>query len=211
MVNLILDRKPVQPLFPDAAFDIVALAASAGGLKALGQVLAALPGDFPAAIVVVQHLAPQRPSLLAALLNRQAQLRIQQAQMGDRLQVGTALIAPPDWHLLVQPDGLIALTHTERIHFSRPAADRLFESVAESFQQRSIAVVLTGMGQDGAIGIQKIKALGGTTIAQNRESSEYFSMPDAAIQTQAVDWILPLEQIAVTLMKLVRDGRGSTA
>lgn len=208
MISTKLTQEPVQPLFPAAAFDVVALASSAGGLDALTQVLAPLPGDFPAAIVIVQHLSPTRPSLMAQLLNRQTQLRVKEAAVGDQLQAGTALIAPPDWHLLVQPNGMISLTHTERLHFSRPAADSLFESVAASFQRRTIAVVLTGMGHDGAVGIQKVKAFGGTTIAQNEETSKYFSMPCAAIQTQAVDWVLPLDQIAMTLTKLVRDGKG---
>lgn len=189
--------------FPDAAFDVVAIATSAGGLKALSQILLALPADFPVAITIVQHLDPLHHSLLVPILSRRTKLIVKQAKAGEQLQSGTVYIAPPDWHLLVNPDGAIALTQTERVNFTRPAADLLFESVANSFKQRAIAVVLTGMGRDGAAGIKKVKQMGGTTIAQDKNTAEFRSMPNAAIQTQAVDLILPLNQIPLTLVNLV--------
>jgi len=187
-----------------ATFEVIAIATSAGGLKALSQVLAALPADFPPAIVVVQHLDPRHRSLMAEILNRRTRLRVKEAEEGDRLEPHTVYVAPPDYHLLVNPDGTLSLSHSELVHFVRPSADLLFESVAASYKDRAIAVVLTGSGSDGAMGVQAIKKMGGTVIAQDEDSSEFFGMPAAAIKTKTVDFVLPLGEIAdalVTLMK----------
>ena len=189
--------------FPNAAFDVVALAASAGGLGALNLVFAELPGDFPAALVVVQHLDPRHRSLMAEILGRRTRLRVKQAAEGDELRPGTVFIAPPDRHLLVNPDGTLSLARTQLVHFVRPSADLLFESVAASYRERALAVVLTGTGIDGTMGVQAIKKMGGTVIAQDEPSSDFFGMPGAAIQTGSVDLILPLTGIAPALVGLV--------
>jgi len=189
--------------FPNAAFDVVALAASAGGLAALNLVFAELPGDFPAALVVVQHLDPRHRSLMAEILGRRTRLRVKQAAEGDELRPGTVFIAPPDRHLLVNPDGTLSLARTQLVHFVRPSADLLFESVAASYRERALAVVLTGTGIDGTMGVQAIKKMGGTVIAQDEPSSDFFGMPGAAIQTGSVDLILPLTGIAPALLGLV--------
>jgi two-component system chemotaxis response regulator CheB len=143
--------------FPNAAFDVVAVAASAGGLKALSLVFSMLPPDFPAAVVVVQHLDPRHRSLMADILSRRTPLQVKQAEEGDRLRPGTVYIAPPDRHLLVNPDGSLSLSQSELVHFVRPSADLLFESMAASYKERSIAVVLTGSGSDGTMGVQAVK------------------------------------------------------
>jgi two-component system chemotaxis response regulator CheB len=187
----------------EAAFDIVALTASAGGLRALGIVLSGLPAEFPAAVVIVQHLDPRHRSLMADILSRRTALHVKQAQEGDRLQSGNVYIAPPNRHLLVNPDGTLSLSQSELVHFLRPSADLLFESVAASYQRRAIAVVLTGTGSDGAMGVEAIKKMQGTVIVQDRESAEFSGMPSTAIETGAVDFILPLTEIASALVKLV--------
>src|SRR5256885_1361631 len=156
----------------DTTFDIVALAASAGGLTALSRVLAALPEGFPATLVVVQHLDPRHRSLLADILSRRTSLRVKQAEEGEPVQPATVYIAPPNRHLLVNPDGTLSLSQSELVHFLRPSADLLFESVAACYRERAIAVVLTGTGSDGAMGVQAIKKMGGTVIAQDEESSD---------------------------------------
>jgi two-component system chemotaxis response regulator CheB len=188
---------------PPPAFDIVAIAASAGGLKAITEVLAGLPADFPAALVVVQHLDPRHRSLMAEILSRRTALRVKEAAHGDRLEAGTAFIAPPAHHLLVDPDRTLALTKTELVHFVRPSADLLFESVAGSHRERAIAVVLSGSGLDGAMGVRAIKKTGGTVIVQEPSSSEFRGMPDAAEHTQQADFILPLGEIAGAIISLV--------
>jgi two-component system chemotaxis response regulator CheB len=185
-------------------YSIVALAASAGGLKALTDVLAALPADFPAAIVMVQHLDPRHRSLMSDILGRHTQLKVREAREGDRLQPGTAFVAPPNFHLLVHPDGTLHLTQTELVHFVRPSADLLFESTAAAYREAAIAVVLSGSGIDGAMGVTAIKKMGGTVIVQDQKTSEFAGMPEAALKTGVVDFVLALEDIAPALQKLVQ-------
>jgi two-component system chemotaxis response regulator CheB len=197
------DRDEAGKASRSASFNIVALAASAGGLTALSQVLAGLPGEFPAPLVIVQHLDPRHRSLMADILSRRTQLKVKQAEESDTLQAGTVYIAPPDRHLLVNRDGSLSLTQSELVHFVRPSADLLFESVAASYKENAIAVVLTGTGSDGAMGVQAIKKMGGTVIAQDQQSAEFFGMPGAAIQTGNVDFILPLDEIPPALVTLL--------
>jgi two-component system, chemotaxis family, protein-glutamate methylesterase/glutaminase len=184
------------------------MASSAGGLNALGQVLSGLPAGF-VPVVVVQHLHPRHRSLMAEILSRRTVLRVRQAQDGDSLARGIVHIAPPDRHLLVNSDGSFSLTQTELVHFVRPSADLLFESVAASYRERAIAVVLTGSGSDGDMGVRAIKKMGGVVIAQDRASSEFFGMPQAAIDTGSVDLVLALDKIAAALLSLVAGGEGS--
>jgi two-component system, chemotaxis family, protein-glutamate methylesterase/glutaminase len=191
------------PHFTNAVFDVVALAASAGGLTALTNVLSPLPAEFPAAIAIVQHLDPRHRSLMADILSRHTALEVKQAEEGDCLASGVVYIAPPNRHLLVNGDGTLSLTQSELVHFLRPSADLLFESVAASYKDRAIAVVLSGTGSDGAMGVEAIKKMGGTVIAQDEKSSEFFGMPSAAINTGNVDFILPLNEISSALVTLV--------
>ena len=191
---------------PDAAFEIVALAASAGGLHALSKVLAAIPKDFPAAIVIVQHLDPRHRSLMAEILGKRTALSVKQAQEGDLLLPGSAYIAPPNRHLLVHSDGRLSLSQTELVHFVRPSADLLFESTAASYRERAIAVVLSGTGSDGSMGVQAIKKMGGTVIAQDEKTSQFYGMPGAAVQTGSVDFVLALDEIPSALTQLVVRG-----
>ena len=172
----------------------------------MSHVLSSLPKDFPAAIVIVQHLDPRHRSLMASILARRTRLTVKEARDGDSIGAGTALTAPPDRHLLVNADGTVSLTQTELVHFVRPSADLLFESVAASFKEKAIAVVLTGSGSDGSMGVKAIKKMGGTVIAQDENTSDFFGMPGAAIATGAVDFILPLDEIAGALETLVMIG-----
>jgi two-component system chemotaxis response regulator CheB len=190
----------------NGAFDLVALASSAGGLGALSEVLSALPADFPAPIAVVQHLDPRHRSLMAKILSGRTKLSVKEAEEADRLESGTVYVAPPDKHLLVNYDGTLSLSNSEMVHFVRPSADLLFESVAGSYKDRAIAVVLTGSGSDGAMGVKAIKKMGGTVIAQDEATSEFFGMPGAAIQSGNVDFVLPLKEIASALVTLVMTG-----
>jgi two-component system chemotaxis response regulator CheB len=184
------------------AFDVVALAASAGGLKALSCVLAGLPADFPAAVLVVQHLHPHQPSLLADMLRRRTALRVEQAKEGEVVRPATAFTPVPDRHLLVNPGGSLSLSQGPRVQFARPSADVLFESVASAYGERAVAVVLTGRGRDGAQGVQAVRGRGGFVIAQDEATSEHFDMPSAAIATGNVDLILPLHAIGRVLRAL---------
>lgn len=192
-----------KPLLQPTAH-IVALAASVGGLRALSEILSNLPADFPAPIVVVQHLDPQQPSRMAEIISYRTSLIVKQAEEADRLHPGWVYIAPPDKHLLVNSDETLSLSDSARVRFSRPAANNLFESVAKSFKERAIAVVLTGRDGDGATGVQAIKRVGGTVIVQDEASCECFSMPESAIALGCVDFVLPLSEIAKRLSSLVK-------
>src|SRR5215467_9703339 len=182
-------------------FDVVAMGASAGGLGALTQVLRALPRNFPSSIVVVQHLSPGHKSWIANLLGRSTQLKVKQAEHGEIMLPGVVYIAPPDEHLLVGP-GKLQLAHSQLVHFSRPSIDLLFESVAGTYGSRSVGVVLSGSGKDGSAGIRTIKEAGGITIAQAPEKAEFRHMPESAIDTGCIDFILPLEKIGDKLTEI---------
>jgi len=197
-------RRSVQT--EKSPYGVVAIAASAGGLGALTLILGRLPASFGAPIVAVQHLDPRHRSLMAEIVGRRSVLPIHQAVAGSHVQVGHVYLAPPDHHMLINRDGSVSLTQTELVNFVRPSADLLFESVAASYGHRAIALVLTGTGHDGSMGVTAIKQRGGTVIAQDEASSEFFGMPSAAIRTGAVDFVLSLEEIPDALQSLL--GRG---
>ncbi len=186
------------PDYSRRRYDIVAMGSSAGGLNALTQVLRSLPKNFPASIVVVQHLSPEHKSWIAKLLGHSTTMKVKQAEHGEIMLPGTAYIAPPDEHLLVGP-GKIQLAHSQLVHFSRPSIDLLFESVAGTYGSRAIGVVLSGSGRDGSAGIRAIKEAGGITIAQSPDTAEFRPMPQAAVETGCIDFVLPLEKIGSAL------------
>lgn len=186
----------------EGAFDVVAIAASAGGLGAISRILGELPAGFPVAMVIVQHLDPRHRSLMAEILGRRTGLTVKEAEQDETLEGSTVYIAPPNNHLLVNPDGSVSLTQTELVHFVRPSADLLFESLAASYRERVVVAVLSGTGSDGSMGVRAVKKMGGTVIAQD-EGAEFFGMPSAAIATGDVDFVLPLGEIAGALRSLV--------
>jgi two-component system chemotaxis response regulator CheB len=198
-----LTMTSTQPPFPGAAFDVVVLAASAGGLRALSEVVGGLPGEFPAGLLVVQHLDPNHRSMMAEILSRRTALRVRQAQTGDRVEPGLIFTAPPDRHLLVNPDMTLMLAETELVHFVRPSADLLFESAAACCNRRVVGVILTGTGSDGNMGVTAIKKMGGTVIVEDPATAEFAGMPQAAVATGCFDHRVPLHQIAPTLCRLV--------
>ena len=163
--------------------------------------LSTLPADFPAALLVVQHLDPRHRSLMADILNRRTAVPVKEAEEGEQVRTGRVYIAPPNRHLLVNPDRTLSLTQTQLVHFVRPSADLLFESTAASFKERAIAVVLSGSGHDGSMGVKAIKKMGGTVIVQDAHA-EFGGMPQAAIKTGLADFVLPLDEIAPALQKL---------
>ena len=186
------------------------MAASVGGLKALSVILGGLPAGFPAAIAIVMHLSPDHESLLAEILGWRTQLEVKQARAGDVLCQSSVFVAPPNHHLFVGKGGSLELSSSasEKVHHARPSAEPLFASVADVYKKNAIAVVLTGGDGDGSIGVQIIKEQGGKVIAQDRPTSQDFSMPETSIKTGDVDFILPLNEIAPKLIELVDAGKG---
>lgn len=189
---------------PDSdSFPVIAIGTSAGGLKALQTLLGALPADFPAAILIVQHISPSYRSQLASILARYTDLGVKEAEVGDRPLPGKVYIAPPAYHLVVKPNQTLDLSLSPRVHFSRPSVDVLLESVATVYQDRAIAVILTGHDADGSDAIKLIKDQGGMVIAQDLDTAQALGMPRAAISTGIVDFVLPLPEIALTLIQVV--------
>lgn len=203
------EHERLLPFRADCAFDVVAFAASAGGLGALSTILSNLPENFPAAILIVQHLDPKHKSLMAHILQRRTALKTCEAQDGDVLEAAKVFVAPPDVHMILLHQGVISLVHSDRVNYVRPSANLLFVSVASAYPGRAIAVILSGTGSDGSTGAIAIKKSGGVVIAQDQASSEYFGMPSASIETGSVDFILPLEQIPQKLIELTSSGRSS--
>jgi two-component system chemotaxis response regulator CheB len=191
----------------DERYDIVAVASSAGGITALSQLLGALPAGFPVPVLVVQHLDRRHETVLAQVLARRTRLPVKLAEAGERAEAGTVYLAPPNRHLLVSVAGVLNLTDSELVHFVRPSADLLFESVAGAFGPRSIACVLTGSGRDGSMGVSAVKSRGGTVIVQDPASAEFGGMPQAAVDSGAVDFVLPLDEIAAVIQGLIGAGR----
>src|SRR5258708_5007404 len=184
-------------------YRIVTMASSAGGLQALSRVIGQLPEDFPAPVLIVQHLDRRHDTALAEILARRSELKVKLAEHGELVFPSFVYIAPPNRHLLVEPDGRLALTATELVHFVRPSADLLFESVAGSYGARAIACILTGTGSDGATGLSAVKDRGGTTIVQDPAEADFKGMPEAAIAASAVDFVLGLDGIVSVIIDLV--------
>ncbi len=188
-------------------YGIVAIAASAGGITALGRVLSGFPAGFEVPVVVVQHLDPRHKTIIAEVLSRRAQLTVRLARHGERAEPGTIYVAPPNHHLLVEAEGMLMLSSSELVHFLRPSADLLFESIAGTYGPRAIACVLTGTGSDGAMGASAVKSRGGTVIVEDPALAEFSGMPEAVLATGAVDFVLPLDEIATVICGLVKANR----
>lgn len=189
------------------AFDVIAIGSSAGGITALGLLLADLAADLPVPLLLVQHLDRRHETVIAEVLQRRSRLRVKLAEDGESAAPGIVYIAPPDRHLLVREGGVLTLTESELVHFVRPSADLLFESVAATYGDRAIACILTGTGVDGSMGVTAVSDRGGTVIVEDPATAEFNGMPEAAAATGAAAFVLPLDQIASVLDGLVRQRR----
>lgn len=185
-------------------FPTVALVCSAGGLDALTRVLAPLPGDLPAALVVLRHQSPEHRSELAGILDRRTALRVRQAHDGAALRPGLVLVAPPARHTLVAADETIALIPSGSLPPYRPSADLLLTTLAVVTARRAVAVVLTGRGNDAATGATAVHRFGGLVVACTAATSTQPSMPQAAIDRDGtVDHVVGLDEVAPLLVTLV--------
>jgi two-component system chemotaxis response regulator CheB len=185
----------------------IVIGGSAGALEALAVILPALPSSCDVPIVVVVHLPPAAPSLLPAVLQRWTALVVKEVDDKEPVVGRTIYVAPSNYHLLVERDRTFALSVDDLVHYSRPAIDVLFESASEVYGPKLAGVVLTGANTDGAAGLSAIKKRGGLTIAQSPASAAVATMPQAAIDTGAVDHVLPPAEIAALLLALTRAGR----
>lgn len=182
--------------------DAVVIGASAGGVEALCALLPALPADTRAAVFVVIHLPRERPSRLAAIFQARCALPVREAQDKEPVTSGTVYVAPPDYHLLVDEGPRIALSTDEPVNFSRPAIDVLFESAADAYRERLLAVVLTGANHDGAAGLAAVQRRGGVAVVQDPENAEVALMPAAALQSSPTSLVFSLADIGRLLATL---------
>ena len=188
---------------------LIAIGASAGGPSALARVLSQLPADFAAPIVVIQHVDAQFANGLVNWLGYQTRLRIRLAQEGDRPVPGTVLLAGSDEHLVFTSGGYFRYDTDPAACSYRPSIDVLFKSLEENWPGDVIAVLLTGMGRDGAEGLRLLREAGHHTIAQDRHSSAVYGMPKAALELEAATEVLSLEQIGPRLLELTRSRVGA--
>ena len=182
--------------------DIVALGTSTGGPPALQLLLQKFPQDISFGIVIVQHMPPGFIGPLATRLNGLCKIKVKEAEDGEKIESGTAFIAPSGLHMTVSKSQVkLVKEPADTIH--RPSVDVMFSSVAENFKRRVIGVIMTGMGSDGARGMEHIKQKGGITIAQSESTCTIFGMPRVAIERGVVDKVLPITDIADEIMKTV--------
>lgn len=196
---------------PHVPRHVVSVVASLGGIAALRRLLSSLPADFPAAVLVVQHVERGRASHVAELLAEVSALPVREAHGGEPICEGVVYVAPSNRHLLASAEGTLVLSDGPLEHWSRPSGDPLFRSVAEHYGPRAVAVVLTGRDADGSGhdaagsgGVGDVRAAGGTVLAQDPATAVAGSMPRASIRTGAVDRVLPLDEIGPALVSMVR-------
>lgn len=183
-------------------YDAVVIGSSAGGLRALLELLSPFPSNYPLPIIIVQHLMDGNDSMLAEYLNEKSELTVKEADDKEPIKKGYVYLAPPGYHLLIEEDQSLCLSMDPRVNFSRPSIDVLFESAAFVYENRCIGIVLTGASGDGSQGLHRIKANGGLAIVQDPKSAEFSTMPNAAIQATQVDHILTIAAMSRLLLQL---------
>jgi chemotaxis response regulator CheB len=186
------------------SFRVVAVAGSAGSIAPLRDLLQVLPASFGAAVLIAHHRSASTEGRLLEVFSRHALMPVRLAVEGEGLAPRSVLLAPPHSDLLVVPGERVAVPVGPPQHFVQPSADRLFSSLASVVGRRVVAIVLSGAGEDGALGARQVKAAGGLVVAQTEVSSQIVGMPRAAIRTGAVDMVLGPAQIAMLLLRMVK-------
>jgi len=186
-------------------YKAVVIGSSAGGLNALKVIFSQLEPKFGIPVIMVQHISPDAENYLIHILNALKNIPVKEADEKEMPVKGMAYVAPPNYHLLIEPDQTFTLTVDERVNYARPSIDVLFETAAEAYREGLIGIILTGANSDGSKGLKKIRDLGGLTIVEDPETAEVKSMPRAALHSTPADHVLPLEKIAPLLNSLVED------
>jgi two-component system, chemotaxis family, protein-glutamate methylesterase/glutaminase len=182
--------------------EVVVVGASAGAIEALLTILPALPAGFPAPVLVVVHLPATLPSLLAEIFAPRCRMQVREAEDKLEPEPGTIYFAPPDYHLLVEPDRRLSLSVDDPVNFSRPSIDVLFESAAEAHGAALVGALLTGANDDGARGLAALRRAGGVAIVQEPASARASAMPLAGVRSVPDALVLPLGEIARALLDL---------
>jgi two-component system chemotaxis response regulator CheB len=183
---------------------IIALGVSTGGVAALKLLLSALPGSFPAPILIVMHLNAEAADSMAGLLDQWSALRVKEADADERPLPGTAYLAPANYHLQVEPDGRLSLSTDPPVHFARPSVDVLLETAAAAHGPALAGIILTGAGVDGSLGLKCVRDRGGTTIVQDPRDAACDSMPRSALSQVVPDHVTTLMDLPELLLRLTR-------
>jgi len=183
-------------------YEAIVIGVSSGGMNAMKVMFSLLPKDFNTPIIIVQHIGAHSDNQWIKLLNIKSNLCIKEADEKEKIEKGKVYIAPPNYHLLIEKDKTFSLTIDERVNYSRPSIDVLFESAAEAYQNNLIGIILTGSNSDGTNGIKRVQECGGLTIIQDPETAESAYMPKSAIAAIKPDYISSLEGITELLIKL---------
>jgi two-component system chemotaxis response regulator CheB len=184
---------------------VLVIGVSTGGPTALGTILPSLPADFPLPVLVVQHMPPLFTRLLAERLDATCKLRVEEATQDRAVEPGRILIAPGDFHMKLTNNGngvRVFLDQSPRQNSCRPAVDALFASTGEVFGGAAVAVILTGMGQDGMRGVEILKAQGASVFAQDEASSVVWGMPGAVVSAGLADRVLPLDEVVPEILRV---------
>ncbi|MDR7037553.1 two-component system chemotaxis response regulator CheB [Methylobacterium sp. BE186] len=201
-------RRPAPQAAPDAdppdRPTILAIAASTGGPPALARVIGALPEDFPLPVLVVQHMGAAFMEGFAAWLNGVVPLPVALARDGERAEGGRVYVAPGDRHLELGPNGILRILDSAPVGGQRPAATVLFRSLARHAGNRGIGVLLTGMGEDGALGLLDMRRAGAETIAEHESTAVVYGMPAAAVRLSAARGVLPLDRVAGQILRAIQ-------
>lgn len=190
--------------------EAIAIGASAGGVEAVGHLLQAIPRDFQPAILIVLHLPSDRITLLPKIYSKKCARPVKEAEDKEPILPGTAYVAAPDYHLLVEPDKSLSLTRDNPVHHSRPAIDVLFESAAMAYKDRLLGIILTGANSDGAEGLKAVRACGGAAWVQHPSDASSPIMPEAAIACAGADAILTIREMAERLSVCSADSSNHT-
>lgn len=184
------------------AYRAIVFGSSAGGLSALSHIFSSLPADYPLPLISVQHRVKDNRLLLEEVLAAKSALRIRQAEEKEKILSGTAYIAPPDYHLLIEDDMTFSLASSEAVMHSRPSIDVLFESAATALGKNLIGILLTGANADGSHGMTTMRKNGALTIAQDPDEADFPMMPRSAIETGSIVHVLTLQKIVEFLWSL---------
>ncbi len=185
-------------------YNAIVMGSSAGGLEVLTKLFVNLDTHFPLPIVIVQHLHPQKENNFPDILKNYTGMNVKEAVSCDLVEPGFIYTAPPDYHILIERDYSISLSSDEKVNYSRPSIDVLFESAATVWTDKLIGIIMTGASNDGSSGIKTIKELNGLTIAENPESAQFPAMPSFAIETGCVDLVYTKDEIRVFIENLYK-------
>ena len=188
-------------MHPVNAVEMLVIGVSAGGVEALGKLLPVIPGDAGLAVAIVLHIPADKPSRLAELFAARCKLQVKEVEDKEPVQANVVYFAPPDYHMLVEPDKSFSLSRDEPVYFSRPSIDLLFESAAMAYRSSLLGIILTGANSDGANGLKALREAGGIGWVQDPEDAAVPVMPRSAIDTAGADRIFSLDAMATLLSR----------